>query len=169
MGDGFGQNGATRAIHRAKAEVSVSYQGAVRLKIGTPRSSFEFGATFPDFIPAAWELMPWSFLIDYFSNVGQIINSAATASVVNFVYCAKTARVVVETDVETGPAGVTPYYVSHYTPGRARWMSKAINRTSVGSIPLPSLQLSGDLSSGQKLNIAALVAQMDSDLKFKKR
>jgi hypothetical protein len=32
-----------------------------------------FGVNAREFIPAAWELMPWSFLIDYFSNIGDIL------------------------------------------------------------------------------------------------
>lgn len=37
-----------------------------------------FGLTLSQFVPAAWELMPWSFLIDYFSNVGDVLEQSFT-------------------------------------------------------------------------------------------
>jgi hypothetical protein len=36
------------------------------------------GFSFKEFIPTAWELIPWSFLVDYFSNVGDILEAFTT-------------------------------------------------------------------------------------------
>lgn len=36
------------------------------------------GFTFAQFVPTLWELLPWSFLVDYFTNIGDIINAGAT-------------------------------------------------------------------------------------------
>lgn len=33
-----------------------------------------------NWIPAAWEVVPWSWLIDYFVNIGDILNAAALSS-----------------------------------------------------------------------------------------
>lgn len=33
-----------------------------------------------DWIPAAWEVVPWSWLVDYFTNVGDILNAGATST-----------------------------------------------------------------------------------------
>jgi hypothetical protein len=33
------------------------------------------GFTLADFLPSAWEAMPWSFLVDYFTNVGDVIEA----------------------------------------------------------------------------------------------
>jgi len=31
------------------------------------------------FVPSAWELLPWSFLFDYFSNIGDILEMSFTS------------------------------------------------------------------------------------------
>lgn len=36
------------------------------------------GFSFQNFVPTAWELLPWSFFIDYFSNIGDVITSQMT-------------------------------------------------------------------------------------------
>lgn len=41
----------------------------------------KFGANLQQFVPTLWELVPWSFLVDYFSNVGKILE--ATSFVTN--------------------------------------------------------------------------------------
>jgi len=33
------------------------------------------GLTLAEFVPTAWELIPYSFVVDYFSNIGDILNS----------------------------------------------------------------------------------------------
>lgn len=40
--------------------------------------SANFGFTPSDFIPAIWELIPYSFLVDYFSNIGNVIQAYTT-------------------------------------------------------------------------------------------
>jgi hypothetical protein len=36
------------------------------------------GVSWDQFAPTLWELLPWSFLVDYFTNVGDIIEAAST-------------------------------------------------------------------------------------------
>jgi hypothetical protein len=59
-----------------------TYDGSYRLKgaIGIePRNSNiptleNLGLAMMDFVPTVWELMPYSFVADYFSNIGDVIN-----------------------------------------------------------------------------------------------
>lgn len=43
---------------------------------GSPQTlSEKFGLGLSNFAPTAWELLPWSFVVDYFTNIGDIVNS----------------------------------------------------------------------------------------------
>jgi hypothetical protein len=69
-------------VHYKGWEVGmVKFRGQVGRKVnGKAWGDFSlFGFTGDEFIPTAWEILPWSFLIDYFTNIGDII----TASVAN--------------------------------------------------------------------------------------
>jgi len=50
-------------------------------------SASEWGLAFREFLPTAWELTPWSFLSDYFINIGDILNAVAYHDVVPIYAC----------------------------------------------------------------------------------
>jgi hypothetical protein len=59
----------------ATEECFIKYHGMVTRQVdGSLVNKLEpFGFTLDEWIPTAWELLPWSFLIDYFSNIGDVI------------------------------------------------------------------------------------------------
>lgn len=59
---------------------TVRYRGAVTARAATTCADrfARFGFTPSEFIPTAWELLPWSFLIDYFVNIDDLITAAVT-------------------------------------------------------------------------------------------
>jgi hypothetical protein len=65
-------------------ESSVKYRGLVwtQVNLGSHNAA-QFGVSLSDIVPALWELIPYSFLVDYFANIGDIIDAASfpTASV----------------------------------------------------------------------------------------
>lgn len=66
-------------------KVSVKYKGAIEAErsLSTDRSilsnyitiSKRFGTDMDSFLPTVWEVAPWSFLVDYFTNVGDVLNA----------------------------------------------------------------------------------------------
>lgn len=133
------------------------------------------GFTLENFVPTIWELIPYSFLFDYFLNIGDILNAAFTdQSNVTFVS---------ETTVRTLglQAWFTPVvqdyqgYVAQMNgceAGMCENVYRSITRTAPGSLGVPSLELtipglSGDQSS-RWLNIAALLAaRMNGNKSFR--
>lgn len=57
----------------------VQYYGAVKLRVASTGANWteETGTRFRDFAPALWEWIPYSFLVDYFTNIGDMIEAAS--------------------------------------------------------------------------------------------
>jgi len=148
-----------------KEKVSVRYKGKVTARVGATQwdNWALFGFTPTEFIPTAWELLPWSFLVDYFTNIGEIISSAVTSTAdVNFVnktvrqeteYSGRAVENLAATFAGWGP----PYVASLSNPLDFKIKRRVVNRTANSGISLPTFQLSADLGSGQLINIAALL------------
>lgn len=60
----------------------VMFVAGMKREIIGPLSAAKWGSRmglqFQNFLPAAWELLPWSFLIDYFVNIGDIVEASCT-------------------------------------------------------------------------------------------
>jgi len=126
------------------------------------------GFRFEDWAPSAWELAPWSFLVDYFTNVGDVLETCANI----YTHLAWAARVDIENsvlrwdlvpDVEKtkaqfggGPVFAADNYHS-YSGNHARGQSsyRTVFRGAGGD--LFSRELNFQLPFGRQwLNIAAL-------------
>jgi len=68
-----------------KYVMSVKYYGCIQVISGTNSEVVRrsIGLTLGDVVPTLWELIPYSFLVDYFTNIGAIVDAACfnTASV----------------------------------------------------------------------------------------
>lgn len=145
---------------------NVRYKAGIRAQVVTNlwQDFSLFGFNPRDFIPTAWELLPWSFLVDYATNIGDVLNSAVTDTS-DIVYYVETVRSESELFAlgTIAPESTNPqpgtFAVASYSggPGRCLCKRKELARTAVGGVPLPSLRFSMDLSSGQLLNVAALL------------
>lgn len=144
-------------------------KGAIRAK--TDATTWDnwalFGFTPSEFVPTAWELLPWSFLIDYFTNIGDILTSVVTDTS-NIVYINRSLiqrtqyfgalRVdhAYSCNAKFGPTGIPSG-----TDSRSEWLiqRKLVSRGSISFVPLPRFQFTFDLTDGQLFNVAALLGQ----------
>lgn len=140
---------------------SVRYYGKLRVFHPTKITPRRIGLSLNDVIPTAWELVPWSFLVDYFTNVGDIIESAAALES-DVRWMARTER------LET----VNRPTISHqaYSSFLGHWVGSAYGGTGtelsvadverapfVGSL-IPSLRFNLPGFSRQWINMGALFA-----------
>jgi len=157
------------------SSVEVRFKGAIRPgSFGYGTETASWGILPHQFVPTFYNLLPWTFLVDYFSNLGSWIQAISTPTP-NLAYLDQTTYRCVEqhgfgrVDASRGfySSGHPPDVVVSTTtqPGSYSVKRILINRTSVmGSWPVPSLQLELPDFGLKWLNMAALVASKRSEL-----
>jgi hypothetical protein len=146
----------------------IRYKGRVDLDVEATKwdNLALFGFKPNEFIPTAWELLPWSFLADYFVNIGDILTASVT-STRGVAYANKTVRrstfyqgsgVI---DSAFSLAAVGAGFVGYCGGSLGKWEleRKTVVRSSGSGVPMPTLQFSLGLSDKQLFNIAALLGQ----------
>jgi hypothetical protein len=156
--------------------VSVTYRGAVRVEARDPKQMDAelLGFNPGSWLPTAWELMPYSFLIDYFTNVGGIIYGLSNLFT-KLAWCNRTTRQsLVDTQVTEiyqdiygviQPGNQT--FTVSYTPAKVIGEKTAVSRAVYTGTLVPGIafELPG-FRSLKWLNIAALVAGRRADRKW---
>jgi hypothetical protein len=61
-----------------RGSVSVKYKGAIQAQNQPPSFPEQLGLSWSNVLPTVWELIPYSFLVDYFTNVGKVIEGVST-------------------------------------------------------------------------------------------
>lgn len=171
-----GQGLAGWQVHTVTVEdVVVVYRGAVSVHA---RNSMLMrpellGFNPASFVPTAWELVPYSFLIDYFTNVGDVLAGWA-ALTSNLSWCNRTLRKSYRRTVCTTTS--LPFVKANYTPTATSCSSRPAQvittKTSVDRakfvgtfVPTFDFEIPG-IGSKRWLNIAALIAGRESDRRF---
>jgi hypothetical protein len=148
--------------------VDVKYKGAIRATNSPPPFPEQLGLSWSNVLPTAWELIPYSFLVDYFTNIGKVIDGASSG-IVRLAWGCRTAWQVKKTSYEavrldqdwlkgnTGPNDTS----SGYASGGGEFHSWSIyGRSSVDAIStgLRDVQFKLPGSNTKWLNIGALAA-----------
>lgn len=144
----------------AKEKRTVRFNGVWGVQVGVNRRSVADVASLRlrDVVPTIWNLIPYSFLVDYFTNVGDIVNGL-TLPWGGVRWCVETNKSVYSSSATIGSLVVQP---TRYRPrntvssGYSRYSYEAFARTGVVSIPRPTLEF--NVPSGRQWqNIAALI------------
>lgn len=109
-----------------------------------------------DFVPTLWELIPYSFLVDYFTNIGDIVQSA-TFLRSNVAWWCKTSRdtsLKQPRDFRIRPSSAL-YKLTSSQPEGWGFETKLIGR-SKPTTTIPSLEFTLPGNTRAWLNIAAL-------------
>jgi hypothetical protein len=143
----------------------VRFRGMVwrRSRAATVDKAALFGFSPEQFIPTVWELLPWSFLIDYFTNIGDVLE----AGVVNQGDIAWTnvSSTVIRTQKYTesvAPASTHAGWSSASvggSPSFAHLERRTVTRSTPTSIGIPTLTLELPGRPAQFANMLALFTQ----------
>lgn len=157
---------------RRTQSCTVRYIASVRATKTGPddaigRAMDSFGFRWDEFIPTAWELLPWSFFIDYFSNIGEVLSANATSeATVNWgVLTARYSGMSYLT--QQGPInkaktkqqysfGGINFADCGGEMGEVLWTRTRVERSKISSVGLPTLRVRLPGSNVQFLNLWAL-------------
>jgi hypothetical protein len=156
-------------------QVLIRYKAAVHPQVVAPTWGTNmalFGFSPQEFVPALWELLPWSFLVDYFTNVGEILDSYTTVTPeITYVNRTRIRRVwkqilrnFVRSDAGKPGVGWIHDGANYGNPGFVRTFRKEVTRSADVGISPPTFQMNFNLTDGQLLNVAALLSQVSTDL-----
>lgn len=145
-----------------KEESVVIYRGVVNLDVtkGISMTAQNLGFRWDTFVPTLWELIPYSFLVDYFTNIGDIIQSWSYAAS-NLRWHSRTDLVIRSKELMTGQPSWTGGNGHEHewiiVPHKAKTELRSVIRTPVGGSLIPTMEFSLPSKDSLKwLNLAAL-------------
>lgn len=132
----------------------------------TPLEKAElFGFSPGQFIPTAWNLLPWSFLLDYFSNIGDILENGVTDT--RNVAWACTSRInylrkEISTWTSKNLASNSNAVSIGGSPDRSMYQRKTVSRYPEHFDALPKLRFELPGSPIKQFNMLALWTQANT-------
>lgn len=165
--------GDLKYFQRKINDVSVSYYGAIRIAPSNTLGGFNhrFGLQLADLPATIWELIPGSFLFDYWLNVGDILD-AISVQTTDFVFLGQSTKKRTVTNLESvGFVHVTdsipPKFVGTplvtVTGGTCTGSRVVFTRSKIEPTALiPSLTFSIPGAGRKWVNMSALAAQAES-------
>jgi len=117
------------------------------------------GLTVEQFVPTIYELVPWSFLLDYFSNVGEVISAGCTSQAeVKFVVRTERLATTREVNIKSGlsPFAAPGFWENCTQAGQSISSRANVARSSTAKLDLPNVYFSLPGRASQWENMAAL-------------
>jgi hypothetical protein len=147
-----------------RGKTSVRYKGVWSSSVTVPRRAVSdvLGLRAKNFLPTVWNLIPYSFLADYFTNIGDIVESL-NVPWDDVRWCCKTVRreyvcnFTMTPRLDIGPDGFIEDQNS--SPGSVITASSSFTRSIQVLQPVPRPEFTGfrDMTGKRWTNIAALV------------
>jgi hypothetical protein len=123
-----------------------------------------FGFRWGELVPTAWELIPYSFLVDYFTNIGDVIDGYL-ARTTKMAWLAKTVRKesraisidhhAFKSEAEAWPNSDNSTISVSFSARPSVLVRSAVDR-NVSSMPTPEFRFELPGRTKQLLNISAL-------------
>lgn len=150
-------------------EVACHIRGATRVQNWSSpgaQNADLLGFNLESFVPSLWELIPWSFFVDYFTNIGDIL-SAGFTSTSSLAWTSRTYRgrsyLKSGASLALNQNGVA----ASFDPGKLEIEKTSVARDAGGPV-VPELRFSLPGSNTQWVNIAALFSDHRSLIPFHK-
>lgn len=166
---------------RVNSSVGVKYVCGVTSRIQAAFGSVDrlaelMGFTPENFVPALYEVCPWSWLLDYFTNIGDIVEAACT-NTTDVAWISRTVRYSTRSEYTSGinasrltaSADANQFAItsllSENDGGRCVFNRVTLSRSSPASLGIPSLVLEHPFGKlGKVLNLAGVLFQRVPDV-----
>lgn len=150
--------------YRDRSVQSVRYKARIDATKSADYGSIEgvqsaLGFNLESFVPSIYNLIPWSFLLDYVTNVGNIIE-AGCSSQVGMKFVVRTQRLETVRVGNNVPSHTFPLggrFQGSYSPGSFVLSRSSVTRSSSSKLGMPTLEFSLPGSDSKYLNILALL------------
>lgn len=165
-GVGYGNSSGTTIVHFQyknvrKIAISGRVETGVYYRISNPtvRNATGLGLTNP--LLVAWELVPLSFVADWFVNVSDVLENLDAWTGAEFIVGYQSTRATSTSTVESSAtnADIFPYTLLGYNPPKCVSETTSFARTVLTSPPTVSLQLQAELTPKRFIDAIALVVQ----------
>ncbi|DAD50066.1 TPA_asm: maturation protein [ssRNA phage Gephyllon.2_13] len=121
------------------------------------------GFNLQDFIPSLYQITPNSWLLDYFTNIGDIVEATCTSTAnLSWINVSRIKETVEQTvyspvwDKQANSGSRLVFFDS--TPGRVIKSLKTVDRRKVAALDVPSLEFSFPGSANKYANLGAIFA-----------